>query len=105
MKWHLSKNLIINGLNIKLKLEVILILIKKKDFIILPEIFAHLAEDLLIRKGINYAIFVQNGYVIQSTNNENKLFTDAEVYKLLPEFKPSFQFALSLLIQRLSLKI
>ena len=48
---------------------------KKKDFIILPEIFAHLAEDLLIKKGINYAIFVQNGYVIQSTNNENKLFT------------------------------
>ena len=46
---------------------------KRKDFIILPEIFAHLAEDLCIKKGIKYAIFVQNGYVIASTNNEKKL--------------------------------
>ncbi len=51
---------------------------KKNDFVILPEIFAHLADDLLIKKKIDYAIFVQNGYVIQSTNNENKL---AKVYK------------------------
>ncbi len=46
----------------------------EKDFIILPEIFAHLAEDLLIKKKIKYAIFVQNGYIIDSTNDENKLF-------------------------------
>ena len=46
---------------------------KKKDFLILPEIFAHLAEDLCIKNGIDYAIFVQNGYVISSTNNEKKL--------------------------------
>ena len=26
---------------------------KNKDFVILPEIFAHLAEDLLIKNGIN----------------------------------------------------
>lgn len=45
----------------------------EKDFIILPEIFAHLAEDLLIKKKIEYAIFVQNGYIINSTNDENKL--------------------------------
>jgi len=43
------------------------------DFVILPEIFAHLAEDLLIKNRINYAIFVQNGYTISSTNNEKKL--------------------------------
>ena len=42
---------------------------KNKDFVILPEIFAHLAEDLLIKNGISYAIFAQNGYVINSTNN------------------------------------
>ena len=46
---------------------------QNKDFVIIPEIFAHLAEDLLIKKGIDYAIFVQNGYVINSTNNESKL--------------------------------
>jgi len=47
---------------------------EKKDFIILPEIFAHLANDLLIKKKINYAILVQNGYSINSTNDEQKLF-------------------------------
>ena len=42
---------------------------KKKDFIILPEIFAHLAKDLCIKSKIPYAIFVQNGYALNSTNN------------------------------------
>ena len=51
---------------------------KKKDFVILPEIFAHIADDLLIRNNINYAIFVQNGYVINSTDDEKKLL---KVYK------------------------
>ncbi len=46
---------------------------QKNDFVILPEIFAHLADDLLIRNKIKYAIFVQNGYTISSTNNEKKL--------------------------------
>jgi hypothetical protein len=51
---------------------------KNKDFVILPEIFAHLADQLLIKNKINYGILVQNGYVINSTNNENKLL---EAYK------------------------
>ena len=42
---------------------------KKKDFVILPEIFAHLAKELLIINKIPYAIFVQNGYALDSTNN------------------------------------
>ena len=46
---------------------------EKTDFVILPEIFAHLAEDLLIKNKIKYAIFVQNGYAISSTNNKKKL--------------------------------
>ena len=46
---------------------------KDKDFVILPEIFSHLATDLLIKNNIKYSIFVQNGYVIASTNNEKKL--------------------------------
>ena len=28
----------------------------KNDFVIIPEIYAHLADDLLIKKKINYAI-------------------------------------------------
>tara|TARA_B100000902_G_C27265757_1_gene893423 strand:- start:330 stop:1370 length:1041 start_codon:yes stop_codon:yes gene_type:complete len=51
---------------------------KKKDFIILPEIFAHLAKDLLITNQIPYAIFVQNGYALDSTNNFKML---DEAYK------------------------
>ncbi len=47
---------------------------KEKDFIILPEIFAHMANDLLLKKKINYAILVQNGYSINSTNDERKLY-------------------------------
>jgi len=45
----------------------------KSDFVILPEIFSHFAEKLLIKKNINYAILVQNGYSINSTNNEKSL--------------------------------
>ncbi len=45
----------------------------KSDFVILPEIYSHLAEELLIRNNIRYAIFVQNGYAINSTNNNIKL--------------------------------
>ncbi len=47
---------------------------KKNDFVILPEIFAHLADDLLIKNKIKYGIFVQNGYSIFFTNNQKKLF-------------------------------
>jgi len=46
---------------------------KKKDFVILPEIFAHFAEDFLINDEIPYAIFVQNGYAIFPTNENKKL--------------------------------
>ncbi len=42
----------------------------EKDFIILPEIWAHFAVDLgLIKKKINYSIFVQGFYHMNSTNN------------------------------------
>ena len=47
---------------------------KKNDFVILPEIFAHLADDLLIKNKIKYGIFVQNGYSIFFTSNQKKLF-------------------------------
>ena len=46
---------------------------KKKDFIIIPEIFAHFANDLCIKNNINYAIFVQNGLAINFTNDYKSL--------------------------------
>ena len=54
---------------------------KDKDFVILPEIFAHFADDLLIKNDIDYSIFVQNGYCLDSTNNEkllNKAYKNAK---------------------------
>ena len=42
---------------------------KSTDFIIIPEIFAHFADKLCLEKKIPYAIYVQNGYAINSTNN------------------------------------
>ena len=51
---------------------------KKKDFVILPEIFAHLAKELLIKFKIPYAIFVQNGFALDPTNNHRLLY---EAYK------------------------
>tara|TARA_S200000501_G_C20868944_1_gene763368 strand:- start:1011 stop:2039 length:1029 start_codon:yes stop_codon:yes gene_type:complete len=78
---------------------------KKKDFIILPEIFAHLAEDLLIRKGINYAIFVQNGYVIQSTNNENKLFTAYKKAQFILSYSNDITKCINLKFPNLKTKI
>ena len=47
---------------------------KYKDFIILPEICSHFADDLgLIRNKINYGIFVQGFYHMNSTDNYEKL--------------------------------
>ena len=46
---------------------------KKKDFIIIPEIYAHFANDLCIKKKIPYAIFAQNGYCLNPTNDYQSL--------------------------------
>ena len=46
---------------------------KNRDFIIIPEIFAHFANDLCIKKRISYAIFVQNGYCLKPTNDYQSL--------------------------------
>jgi glycosyltransferase involved in cell wall biosynthesis len=68
-----AKNFRYNWFKNHVNLKQNLIFDKKKDFVILPEIFAHLAEKLLMKKKINYAILVQNGYSINSTNNEKIL--------------------------------
>ena len=45
----------------------------EEDFVIIPEIWAHLAEDMLIKKNIKYAIFLLNGYSMNFTSNRKKL--------------------------------
>tara|TARA_Y100000310_G_C20639572_1_gene793122 strand:+ start:81 stop:683 length:603 start_codon:yes stop_codon:yes gene_type:complete len=46
---------------------------KEKDFVIFPEIFAQFANELCFEKNIPYAIFVQNGYCLNSTNDYQNL--------------------------------
>lgn len=78
---EVKKNHFFSWFNIKINIRNNLDFNKKKDFVILPEIFAHFAKDLLIRKKIPYAIFVQNGYTIFPTNdlkNLNKAYKEAK---------------------------
>ena len=51
---------------------------KEEDFLIFPEIFAHFSKKMCIENNIPYAIFVQNGYCLNSTNDYQTL---NEVYK------------------------
>jgi hypothetical protein len=62
-KWF--KNNIINKENFTFDSKI--------DFVIFPEIFAHLAKELCIDKKIPYAIFALNGYTLRSTNNYKNL--------------------------------
>ena len=43
------------------------------DFVIMPEIWAHFADDLLIKKKIKYSIFVQGYYHMNSFYDHKKL--------------------------------
>ena len=64
-----TKNFKYNWFENKINLKQNFDFNKKKDFVIMPEIFAHLANELLIKKDVKYAILVQNGYSINSTND------------------------------------
>ena len=77
----------------------------KKDFIILPEIFAHLATDLLIKRKINYAILVQNGYSINSTSDEQKLFKAYKNAKFILSGSKDTQNCIKLRFPKLKTKI
>ena len=50
----------------------------KTDFVILPEIWAHFANNFLIKNKIKYSIFVQGVYHMNSFYDHKKLF---ESYK------------------------
>ena len=57
-------------LNLKKNFE----LNKKTDFLIIPEIWSHFAVDLnLKKKGVNYGIFIQGFFHMNSTNDFNKI--------------------------------
>ena len=51
---------------------------KERDFVIFPEIFSQFAKELCIKNNVPYAIFVQNGYSLNSTNDYKTL---EDVYK------------------------
>jgi hypothetical protein len=73
-EWH--KDEIFNGENLNFD--------KKKDFVIIPEIWAHFATDLkFAEQNINYAIFVQGFYHMNSTNNFLNLKKSYENAKLI----------------------
>ena len=67
------KNFKFNFLSTKIKIRNDFNFNKKEDFLIIPEIFAHFANDLCIKKSIPYAIFVQNGYCLNPTNDYSSL--------------------------------
>ncbi len=57
---------------------------RKKDFIIIPEIWSHFAEDLkLHQKKINYGIFVQGFYHMNSSSDFLKLKSSYEKASLI----------------------
>ncbi len=57
---------------------------RKKDFVIIPEIWSHFAEDLkLYEKKINYGIFVQGFYHMNSSSDFLKLNKSYEKAKLI----------------------
>jgi glycosyltransferase involved in cell wall biosynthesis len=72
--WH-NKNV---SLSSSLKFD------QDKDFVILPEIWAHFAVDLgLVKKKINYSIFVQGFYHMNSTNDFLKIKSSYENAKFI----------------------
>jgi hypothetical protein len=92
-KWMINKLLIGKSLNFN----------KNTDFLIIPEIWAHFADDLkLKKKKINYGIFVQGFFHMQSTNdfiklkksyqNAKMILSDSEYsIKCLKEIFPEFK--------------
>ena len=69
---------------------------KNNDFVVLPEIFAHFAEDFLIKEKIPYAIFVQNGYAIFPTNNIRKLNLAYEKAKFILAYSQDIKECIAL---------
>ena len=68
-----------NWYNGKVRLANSLQFNSKNDFVIIPEIFSHFAEDLNLKKrDVKYGIFVQGSYHVNSTENYNKIKSSYE---------------------------
>ena len=82
--WHKDKIFVGDNLNFD----------KKKDFIVIPEIWAHFATDLKFAENkINYAIFVQGFYHMNSTNNFlnlKKSYEDAKLIMTTSKYSVSY---------------
>lgn len=102
---EIKKSHFFTWFNIKVNSKNNLNFNKKNDFVILPEIFAHFAEDLLIKNKISYAIFVQNGYSIFPTNNFSKLKKAYTSAKFILSYSNDIRQCVSLAFPNLKNKI
>ncbi len=100
-----KKNHTFSWFNIKVKIKNDLIFDKKKDFVILPEMFAHFANDFCINENIPYAIFVQNGYSIFPTNNNSKLNLAYKKSKFILSYSKDIKECVSLAYPNVKKKI
>ncbi len=100
-----KKNYYFSWFNIKIKTKNDFIFNKKKDFIILPEMFAHFAPDFCIKGNIPYAIFVQNGYSIFPTNNISKLNLAYNKAKYILTYSKDIKECVSLAYPKVKKKI
>ena len=78
---------------------------KKSDFVVIPEIFAHLADDLLIKKNIDYSIFVQNGYVLKSSSNDELIIKAYKNSKFILSYSKNITDCIKLKFPMLKKKI
>ncbi len=99
------KNFSYSWLQHKIRIKNNLNFDSKRDFVILPEIFAHLAEEMLVKKKIKYAIFVQNGYALNSTNNETKLATAYSKAKFILSYSDDITNCVKIKFPKLKTKI
>ena len=77
----------------------------KKDFVIVPEIYAHLADNLFLKKKIDYAIFVQNGYAINSTDNFKKIKKVYDNAKFILSYSKDITDSILIIFPKLKNKI
>ncbi len=102
---EVKKNYLFSWFNIKINIKNDLKFDDKRDFVILPDIFAHFAEDLLIKQRIPYAIFVQNGYTIFPTNDLMKLNKAYEKAKFILTYSKDIRDCVLLAYPKVQKKI
>ena len=100
-----KKNYSFSWFNIKVKVKNDLVFDKQKDFVILPEMFAHFAAEFFIKEKIPYAIFVQNGYSIFPTNNTAKLNLAYKKCKFILSYSKDIKECVSLAYPKQKKKI